>query len=83
MRSELTKDVHLPGENASGKGKILRVKQGYNPNSSSIGSIIFVLPAALLGMTAVFGAVSGVIMSTLMAGKSKDAETTAEGPGDE
>jgi hypothetical protein len=45
------------------KGKLLRVKQGYNPNSSSMGSIVFVLPVALLGITAVFGAVSGIIMS--------------------
>ena len=68
------------------KGKILRVKLGYNPNSSSIGSIIFVLPAALLGITAAFGAVSGIIMSTLMtdkAKKTKNITTPTKGEVDE
>ena len=48
------------------KGKILRVKEGYNPNSSSIGSMVFALPAALLGITAAFGIVSGIIMAAFM-----------------
>ena len=48
------------------KGKILRVKQGYNPNSSSMGSIIFVLPAAMLAVTAVFGALSGLLAPLLL-----------------
>ena len=44
-------------------GKILKIKQGYNPNSSSIGSIIFVLPVALLSSTAIFAVVSSVLYS--------------------
>lgn len=66
------------------KGRILRVKQGYNPNSSSMGSIVFALPAALLGTTTVFGAVSGAIMGAFMkkTGKSdsprQDASEEAE-----
>lgn len=56
------------------KGKLLRVKHGYNPNSSSMGSIIFALPAALLGITAGFGAVSGIIMSAFL---KKDAAKAA------
>ncbi len=47
------------------KGKILRVKQGYNPNSSSMGSIVFVLPAVLLVITVIFGALSGLFGSIL------------------
>jgi hypothetical protein len=47
-------------------GKVLRIKQGYNPNSSSMGSVIFVLPAALLGLTALFGAVSGFLSTILL-----------------
>ncbi len=83
---ELTEKVRTPKETAHQQGNILRVKQGYNPNSSSIGSIIFVLPAALLGITAAFGAVSGMIMSTLMADSkknTKDANTPAKGGVDE
>lgn len=58
------------------KGKILRIKQGYNPNSSSIGSTVFALPAALLGITAAFGVVSGVIMSAFMKDKKTKAAKT-------
>lgn len=66
------------------KGRILRFKQGYNPNSSSMGSIVFALPAALLGITAAFGAVSGIIMAAFVkkAGESdserEDASAGAE-----
>jgi hypothetical protein len=75
------------------KGKILRVKQGYNPNSSSIGSIVFALPAALLGITAIFGGVAGIIMAAFMKKSGKidsasqveagRAETTDKSTGQE
>ena len=71
---ELAEKVQSPKETAHEQGNILRVKQGYNPNSSSIGSVIFVLPAALLGITAAFGAVSGMIMSTLMTDNEKNTK---------
>ena len=48
------------------KGKVLRVKQGYNPNSSSMGSIIFAFPAALMGIAAGFSIISGIIMSKIV-----------------
>ena len=83
---ELAEKVRSHEETAHQQGNILRLKQGYNPNSSSIGSVIFVLPAALLGITAAFGAVSGMIMSTLMADKAKntkDTNTPTEGEIDE
>lgn len=79
---ELAEDVQSANDTNHKQGKILRVKQGYNPNSSSIGSIIFVLPTALLGVTAGFGAVSGAIMAALMTGKARDnagASTPEEG----
>ncbi len=61
------------------KGKILRVKIGYNPNSSSIGSIVFALPAALMGITASLGVVSGLIMSAFMKkSKSEPKQTVTE-----
>lgn len=55
------------------KGKILRVKRGYNPNSSSMGSIVFALPTALLGVAAGFGVVSGIILSAFMKDKKKSS----------
>jgi hypothetical protein len=38
------------------KGKILRLKKGYNPNSSSIGSLIpiFLFASVITGSVAVF-----------------------------
>lgn len=53
------------------QGRILRVKEGYNPNSSSMGSIVFALPVALLGVTALFGAAAGVLFSALMRSRGK------------
>ena len=46
---------------SEGKGRILRLKQGYNPNSSSIGTIVFALPAALMASTVAFGAAAAFI----------------------
>ncbi len=43
------------------KGKILRVKTGYNPNSSSVGSHI----PAFLAFAAGAGAVSVIVMNLL------------------
>ena len=64
----------MKSEKEKGKsGEILRVKHGYNPNSSSLGSIVFALPAALLGVTAGFGAVSGIIMAAFMKKADKDS----------
>jgi hypothetical protein len=45
------------------KGRLLRVKHGYNPNSSSMGSIIFALPVSLLAVTVGLGGVSSLILS--------------------
>lgn len=56
------------------KGKILKVKMGYNPNSSSMGSMIFILPAALLGVTVIFGAISGVIFSLFLKKSEKNSK---------
>ncbi len=75
------------------KGRILRVKHGYNPNSSSMGSIIFALPVALLGITTAVGAVSGIIMAVFLKNKKNpkkhlapndttDIEQSAENKGE-
>ncbi len=45
------------------RGKILRLKVGYNPNSSSIGSVVYLFSSKLLLLTASFGVVSGLILS--------------------
>ena len=45
------------------RGRILRVKRGYNPNSSSIGSIVFAVPTMLLISSAIFGTATSIIFS--------------------
>lgn len=52
-------------------GRILRLKQGYNPNSSSIGTIVFMMPAALLGVTAAFGTAAGLICAAFLRGEPR------------
>lgn len=53
------------------KGKILRIKQGYNPNSSSMGSIVFAFPVIFLVVNAVLGTIAGVFF-TIFLRKKKD-----------
>lgn len=63
-------------------GRVLRVKHGYNPNSSSIGSLIYVFPAKLLGLTAGFGVIAGLIYAAFLrpAGPDKEDETSEDAP---
>jgi hypothetical protein len=64
--------------NKKEKGRILRVKLGYNPNSSSMGSMIFVFPATLLAVTVGFGAISGIIMSVFIKSDKKVKNDAAD-----
>ncbi len=64
------------------RGKILRIKHGYNPNSSSIGSIIFALPSVLLGVTAGFGLASALIMAKFLDRNPENKKGTAESQND-
>ncbi len=70
-----TSSAQIKSNDSLQRGKILKVKPGYNPNSSSIGSIIFALPAALLGITISFGAISGLIMSAFMKKIDRNSES--------
>ncbi len=45
------------------KGRILKVKQGYNPNSSSLGSIVFSLPVMLMGISTLFGFAASILFA--------------------
>ena len=38
------------------RGRILRLKEGYNPNSSSLGSVVFSFPAILLSIPVIAAA---------------------------
>ena len=65
------------------KGRVLRLKTGYNPNSSSVGSHI----PAFLAWAAGAGALTVVVLHTLeVIGRlirgRKDAERSEEGEGE-
>lgn len=57
------------------RGRVLSVKLGYNPNSSSVGSVISVLM-----WTATFGAIALNIVTAIVA---RDARRPGLPPGDE
>jgi hypothetical protein len=46
---------------------VLKIKRGYNPNSSSIGTVVYSFPLA----SALIGVIIGVITVFLKKGKSK------------
>lgn len=49
-----------------GRGRILRIKEGYNPNSSSLGSIVFSFPGILLAVPVVFSAAAAFLARKLL-----------------
>ncbi|MCG8550738.1 MAG: hypothetical protein MI799_10090 [Desulfobacterales bacterium] len=57
------------------KGKLFKVKHGYNPNSSSMGSLIYALPVSMIAVTGGFAVVSALILTAFaekLQGKSED-----------
>lgn len=56
------------------KGKILRVKEGYNPNSSSIGSVVFNMSATVFPATVLFGMVSAAVSSAVLSRVGRRSE---------
>jgi hypothetical protein len=56
------------------KGRILRVKKGFNPNSSSISSDIIVFFTTAAAVTALFAVAAGIVMARF----SDKPETSAD-----
>ena len=56
------------------KGKILKVKKGYNPNSSSMGSIVFSFTPLLLCASTLFAGIAGVVFSFFLKKINKESE---------
>ena len=61
-------------------GRILRVKKGFNPNSSSVSSDIIVFFTSAAGVSALFAVAAGVIMARF---KDKQEQPTDSGSGKE
>jgi len=79
---EHTGDEASPANGVSvRRGRLLRLKLGYNPNSSSIGSYVFALPAALFGLTAAFGAVTALLHSVLIRPRASGEQPRASPSG--
>jgi len=54
-----------------GRGRVLRVKEGYNPNSSSLGSVVFSIHTGLLAAPVLLAAAAAWIASRFATGESK------------
>ena len=61
-------------------GRILRVKHGYNPNSSSMGSIIYALPVSLMAVTAGFTMASSLILTHFLGREPSPQDKADTGP---
>ena len=61
----------------SGRGRVLRVKLGYNPNSSSIGSVV-----SILMWSAAFGAVVMNVFAALIRREAGAARVLPDGEED-
>ena len=55
------RELPTSSEAYSGRGRVLRVKEGYNPNSSSLGSVVFTIPAALIAAPVLLAGVAAWI----------------------
>jgi len=62
-----------------GNGKILRIKEGYNPNSSSLGSIVFSFPAALLAVPVLFSAAAALIATKFIGRQNEETDSNKDG----
>jgi len=66
MNEHQTTQTNAP---APRDGRILRVKAGYNPNSSSLGTIIFAVPAAMLVAPALYNVIAAAFTSAALRDK--------------
>ena len=62
----------LPSAPVLGKGKVLALKEGYNPNSSSLGSIVFSYPEAFLLAPVIAGTVTAAAIAWFNKKSKKD-----------
>ena len=63
---------NLPSAPTEGRGKVLALKEGYNPNSSSLGSIVFSYPEAFLLAPVIAGTVTAVAVAFFNKKSKKD-----------
>ena len=73
-------DIEVQVFSEATKGRILRVKYGYNPNSSSIGSIVYIFSAKILGAAVGFGVVASLICSAFLGRPRGSAERSDSEP---
>ena len=69
--------AHYPG-----KGRVLRVKEGFNPNSSSLGSVVFSMHTALVAAPVILAGAAAWIASRMARPDLSDRTTGSTGTGD-
>jgi hypothetical protein len=69
-------------EQYTGKGRVLRVKEGFNPNSSSLGSIVFSMHTTLMAAPLILAGAAAWIASRMacadLPGRASAASETEE-----
>lgn len=65
QREILARSLGVDAGASHGPGKVLRVKLGYNPNSSSIGSVV-----SILMWSAAFGAIALNVFAAIVRGEA-------------
>lgn len=67
-----------PGACSPSSPQVLRLKLGYNPNSSSLGSVVFGVPTSLLAAAALLGAAAGAIAAAVVQREPEPHPAVAE-----
>ena len=57
----------------TGTGRVLRVKEGFNPNSSSCGSIVFSIHSAMVAVPVLLAGAAAWISTRMLSGKKTNA----------
>ncbi len=61
-----------------GRGRVLRVKEGYNPNSSSLGSVVFSIHMGVLAVPVFLASAAAWIASHLTVIEQPPAEAARQ-----
>ena len=82
-QSAVSQDDSAPraGGAESAGGRILRVKRGYNPNSSSMGSELtafYALPKAMVALPVIFGTAAAVIAASFGRRRGSEKESPSD-----
>jgi hypothetical protein len=64
--------------NYTGTGRVLRIKEGFNPNSSSCGSIVFTIHSAMVAAPVLLAGAAAWIAARMLSGQPSGPEPAAD-----